>query len=193
MHATSLLQTAIPGTHWYALRTDFQREVLARASLTGLLSSVREILPAPEDQLVWFPEKRGLESRSVRRIQIPVTRPLVPGYIFVRLTEFMHETLYRRIATSRGVAGFLRLGGCDAIVRDEDALQRLDECGSPASADCIDSPLRPGDAACVTSGPFMGRDGVVHRLDAAAYVVLLMNCLGPASPVKVPRAQVARV
>lgn len=178
---------------WFVLRTSYRGEALARSSLIGLLATAQLDFSVSEEELVWLPQERRLENRSARRVPVSVMRPLIPGYILVRLNEWMRMNLYHAIATARGVAGFLRIGECDAIVRHEEELQRFERAANCAQSEPQGDQLAPGDGVRVTGGLLEGYDGIVRRLDRETRVVLLMQCLGPATPVTLDRSQVERL
>jgi transcriptional antiterminator RfaH len=118
---------------WYVLRTKTRNEARAAASL----------------------EREGLDH-YFPRVRLPrppagsVTRPLFPGYLFVRHEAGLEE--WPSIRDLPGVMGWLRLGGTVPLVPDEVISELVERVDSMNSADGLWTQFRPGERVLVVSG-----------------------------------------
>lgn len=159
---------------WYCIKTKPRQEITARRWLqTDLELDV--FCP-----LIRF--ERARRSGKVR-----VTEAMFPGYVFAR---FIYTPLYRRVATSNGVATIVAFGGLPATVPDP----VIDELrASVSSGETIEIPSRieAGDEVDVIAGPFVGVKAVVTRvLPARQRVAVLMEILGMEREIEVDQAAV---
>jgi len=120
----------------------------------------------------------------------PTLGLLFPGYLFVRIAP--EQPNWRAVGGTRGV---IRLVSFDAtgpapvdsaLVGDLQA--RCDSGGLISPRDR----LSPGDTVRVDTGPFAELTGKVETLDADARVVLLLDIMGRATRMTMPRASVRR-
>jgi transcriptional antiterminator RfaH len=137
---------------------------------------------------VYLPRIAETVRRAGRRLER--IAPLFPRYLFMRLNE--GQQALAPVASTVGVAGIVRFGSRYTIVPDrvvgelraradpESGLHRLNR----------DSRLTPGAAVRIRLGPFEGLEGVFERPAGADRVVVLLNLLGQATAVCVPRESV---
>ncbi|MFT3807406.1 transcription termination/antitermination protein NusG [Arenimonas sp.] len=128
-----------------------------------------------------FRTARGIE----RRIE-----SLFPRYVFLRADP--GERSLAPVRSTRGVAGLVRFAGEPARVPDsviDRIRQRMAETDGFVHLSAPD--YAPGQAVRVTEGPLMGWEGVFMAAEGADRVRLLLELLGSAREVVLPRQQLA--
>ncbi|MBZ4689032.1 MAG: transcriptional antiterminator [Cereibacter sp.] len=118
-------------------------------------------------------------------------KPLFPGYLFVQADP--RQGRWTTINSTFGVARLVMLDQrgptpvpqniIDALMADCDAEGIL----RPPPA------LAPGDAVQLHSAAFFGKCGTVERLSDNERVFILLECMGRAVTVNLPRQEVKRV
>lgn len=156
--------------HWYCVKTRPKQEGIA----TRLLRSELGLE-------VFCPKIRFKRARSTGVAW--VQEAMFPGYLFAR---FVYPQLYRRIATTSGVAKTLSFGGHPCILEDflvED-LRRHVADGETVE---IVSEIKEGEEVKVVEGPFLGVRALVTRvLPARERVAILLSMLGQEREIEVP-------
>ena len=156
--------------HWYCIKTRPKQEGIA----TRLLRSELGLE-------VFCPKIRFKRARSTGVAW--VQEAMFPGYLFAR---FVYPQLYRRIASTSGVAKTLSFGGHPCILEDflvED-LRRHVADGETVE---IVSEIKEGEEVKVVEGPFLGVRALVTRvLPARERVAILLSMLGQEREIEVP-------
>jgi transcriptional antiterminator RfaH len=158
------------GLRWHLLRTHHHCEVRADANL--IESGIESFLPL-------------LHTRRRRQI---CSEPLFPQYLFAR---FDFATSSRLVAFTRGIQGFVRLGGEPAIVEGEVIALLRRRCQDLAAS--MERPLERGEQVLIDAGPFQSLCAVVQgRVPARDRVQVLLTTVGHAYQVEVPAEWVLR-
>lgn len=154
--------------HWYVIYTKPRREKkLAQYAKDNLISYY---LPIIESERVY-------KYRKVR-----FTKPLFPGYIFVKCTLKEKQTLL----VSGHIVRFLRVP--DEIYFLNELKQILNGKLKGALLQKTDY-LEEGIAVQIKSGSFRGLTGVVKSIENANQIILRVSLLRQAVAVKVKRSQ----
>lgn len=161
------------GARWFAVQCLSNREFVAARQLEN--QGFKIFLPC-----------RVKTRRHARRFDL-VRRPFFPGYLFVRL-DLMRE----RWRSVNGTLGVVRLvGRGDApSPAPKGAIEAIRLACDDAELMRADSDLVPGDSVRVAFGPFADLVGRLERLDAAGRVRVLLELMGRATSVALPREQI---
>jgi len=120
----------------------------------------------------------------------PRIESLFPGYVFLRADP--ERDSLAPVRSTRGALGLVRFGAeparipqavVDGIVQRMDAQDGFVHLAAPE--------LIPGEAVRITDGAFAGWQGVFVARDGSERVRLLLQLLGMAREVVLPRAQLA--
>ena len=139
---------------------------------------------------VFFPRMTCLRQRA-SGLQ-PVTEPLFPRYLFVRLDESTDQ--WGAIRSTRGVVDLVRVGysllpvpeGIVACIR-----RRIDpETGSVDLRK--ESDFQPGEKLQIIRGPFRGCEAIFETRDGNRRVVVLLDLMQREQSVTVETAAVMR-
>ena len=174
----SLSETGTCAGHrrWFAARTLTSKEAYALQNLE------RQGFPT------FLPRFRRPPSPKAKRSPKLALAAFFPGYIFVSID--IGRERWRAVNSTFGVLHLVQFGDrpAPAPVGFVERLQGLcDEQGLV----CFEERLRVGQSAKVVGGCFDGFIGDILRLDASAQrVTLLIEMLGRASAIEVPRAAV---
>lgn len=156
---------------WFVVHAKPRQESVAQAQLER--QGYRVYLP------------RLCRSRLSRSRWQQTIEPLFPRYLFVGLRVGCQPL--GPVHSTRGVSSVLRFGDQFAVVPP--AL--LDDIRSRANADGLhvlpDPELRAGDRLRIVAGPFAGFEGVYTCDSGAKRARILLEVLGAATPVTVPR------
>lgn len=161
---------------WFAVVTKPRSEALAEQHLRRqgydcLLPRVRRVLRTAS----------GLKSR---------VESLFPNYLFLRADP--ERSSLAPVRSTRGAIGLVRFGAGPVQVPDGviDRIRERMDAGDGLVR--LESPeLAPGQAVRVTEGPLLGWDGVFLADEGMDRVRLLLELLGSAREVVLPRAQLA--
>ena len=128
--------------NWYVLRTHSRRELKVHSELQdrGFASMI------PLEHVVVHPSRHS-KRRELR------SRPLLYGYIFLEAEEFP----WQDIKDIPDIYGFIAQDGEPYALRPADIERLLALSSVMAPDDDLDRPLRPGNDAVITSGPYAGR------------------------------------
>ena len=161
---------------WYAVTTKPRSEALAEEHLRRqgyecLLPRVRRVVRSAG----------GLKAR---------VESLFPNYLFLRADT--ERVSLAPVRSTRGATGLVRFGG--EPVRVPEAViagirQRIDAGDGLVRLDAPD--FEPGQAARVTEGALAGWEGVFLAREGHDRVRLLVELLGRATEVVLPRSQLA--
>ncbi len=160
-----------PGERWYLVLTGPQQE--ARAVLNLERQGFRPFLP------------RILKSvRHARTIRM-VRAPLFPRYVFLPLD--LDRDRWLNVRSTFGVSSLYMSGSrpgpvpCGIV---EAIIEQADGTGSVR----LDAGLAVGDEVRVLRGPFTDILGTLDRLDDNGRVRVLLDIMGKATPVTLPRS-----
>ncbi len=142
---------------WYAVQTQARHENRVRGLIQqeidkepGHVGEIREVL---------VPTHEVIEIRRGKRV--PVTKPLYPGYVLVRM--ILNERTEHAISAMKGVR-FVGQGGDPQPVRDEDMKRIMGIEVEEESAGRDEIPFRPGQVVEVIQGPFTDFSGTVQEI-----------------------------
>jgi transcription antitermination factor NusG len=163
------LEPATDDRKWFVIRTKPRREKkLAKCSFK---SNINYFLPLKDSERVY----------QYRKVMF--TKPLFPGYVFVKCNSDEHRTL---VLTGH-TAHFL------SVPNEKELTDELKQilAGRQLGADFIDTKyLDKGTRVKIISGPFEGLTGIVEDQNNIKEVVLQINLLRQAVSVAVSSRQV---
>ena len=146
-----------PDERWYAVQTQARHGNRVRRLIQqeidkdpGRTDGIREVLVPTHDVV---------EIRRGKRV--PVTKPLYPGYVLVRMV--LNERTEHAISAMKGVR-FVGQGGDPQPVREEDMNRIMGIEVEDDSAVREEIPFRPGQAVEVIQGPFTDFSGTVQEI-----------------------------
>lgn len=157
---------------WYLIYTKPASETTARSNLER------------QNYGVYFPRALQIIRRNGQRRE-RVTA-LFPRYLFLQLDEGRQPLT--PVHSTIGVDYVVRFGSRYTIVPDE-IISNLQARADPESGLChlsCRTSFVPGAAVRVTAGPFDGLEGVFQRAAGSERVVVLLELLGQATPVRLP-------
>lgn len=164
------MTAATPSVSWFALRLRSRFEFAVRDALRA--EQIEEFLPTRDETTRW-----------TDRIAT-TTRPLFPGYIFVRFGSAYTVQLLK----IRGVVQILSIDLQPVPIPDDAIanLRRAVEHPAPLSL----CPHVAGDSVTVARGPFAGVTGVISRVQGATTLTIPVAILGRAVSVQIDAADV---
>lgn len=105
-------------------------------------------------------------SDRIKKVEVP----LINSYIFAQLKEKERNMVFQ----ISGVVRYLFWLGKPAIARDKE-IQTLKKCLSGEILDASIEKLEPGDAMKISSGPFIGKDGIIEKITKNNVQLLLRD------------------
>lgn len=136
----------------------------------------------------WLPDRRYRKRAEAgrRRRGMVIGAPLLPGYLFVRLTI---DAARADVAQADRAYGFLHKAGSDQpVVLSQDVVDRI------VTVVGDDVPVLPGDIVeIVMNSPWDGYRGQVNRVDNRGDLLLSLQVSDTALSVRIARADVAPV
>jgi transcription antitermination factor NusG len=143
---------------WYALRLRSNTEWKVQEALDGL--QIESFLPTWSEKVKWSDREKV------------VTRPLIPGYLFMRSAQ--REDLHFALQIS-GVVQILP-SSMKPLAIDNEEIENLRRIATSKLR------ARPceyvaGDAVMVESGPLAGMKGIVQRTRGSVHVVVSIELL----------------
>ena len=177
MNISDALDPQIDGPRWFAVQTRRGHEAKARFHLWN--QGYETFLPL-------FPKTR----RHARK-QETVLGAFFPGYLFTWLD--VRETRWRPINGTFGVSRLVM----ETETRPQpvphgvvEALHGSVDADHVVHADSRTGELKMGQRVRVLAGPFAEQLGKLTRLDGRERVQVLLNIMGGATPVELPRGNV---
>lgn len=142
---------------WYAVQTQARHENRVRR----LIEQEMEKDPGPGREIreVLVPTHEVIEIRRGKRV--PVTKPLYPGYLLVRMV--LNERTEHAISAMKGVR-FVAQGGDPQPVREEDMNRIMGIEVEEEAAAREEIPFRSGQVVEVIQGPFTDFSGTVQEV-----------------------------
>jgi transcription antitermination factor NusG len=157
---------------WYAVRVRSNTEFRVRDRMNA--AGIAEYLPTYDETVRWTDRTKL------------VTRPLFPGYIFVRIDRFLAAAEVLATAAVIQILGANELSSIpDHVIAD---LRRVVE--SPAPVACC--PYVAGVRVRVKRGPWTGMIGVVERTRGATLLWIPIEILGRSVSVPIDTADVEK-
>ena len=105
-------------------------------------------------------------SDRIKKVEVP----LINSYIFGQLKEKERNMVFQ----ISGVVRYLFWLGKPAIARDKE-IQTLKKWLSGEILDASIEKLEPGDAMKISSGPFIGKDGIIEKITKNNVQLLLRD------------------
>lgn len=119
-----------------------------------------------------------------------VTAPVFPGYVFLGLDPARPQ--WRRVNSTPGITRLVRFGTeGPAPVPSALVTGLMMRCDGDGYL-CPPEDLKPGDAVRITAGPFAEMISTIEAIDAQERVALLIEIMGRATRVKLPKRDVVR-
>lgn len=143
---------------WYALYTNPRQEKKVTARLQQL--GIEVYCPLIIQVRQWSDRKKKVEV------------PLLPSYVFVKLEPKEREGVFQ----VSGVVRYLYWLGQPAIIRDEEIVLMQNWLQGIVTSFEITS-IQPGDYYEIPSGPFVGKKGIVEKVNNNQ-ITLVLEQLG---------------
>ncbi len=161
----------IEGRRWYLVFTAPRQE--QRAVLNLRRQGFSPFLP----QIITSVR----HARTIRSVRAP----LFPRYLFVPLD--LDRDRWLSVRSTFGVASLYMAGSSPGPV-PHGVVEALLDLVDEADVARLDDGLGPGDPVRVLSGPFAELVGTLSRLDDNGRVRVLIDIMGKATPVTLPRS-----
>ncbi len=156
---------------WYCVHTRPRAEAQAREHLRR------------QGFEVLLPRLARTVLRAGRRQ--PLLEPLFPRYLFLRADAETNSLA--PVRWSRGVVDLVRVAGVPATV-PEGFIVRLAADADAEGVIVLPGPnFHPGERLLITEGPLAGLQGLYERAEGEHRVTLLIELLGGAQEVRLPR------
>jgi len=142
---------------WYAVQTQARHENRVRR----LIQQEIDKDPGPDREIreVLVPTQEVVEIRRGKRV--PVTKPLYPGYVLVRM--ILNEQSEHAISAMKGVR-FVGQGGGPQPLREEDMNRIMGIEVEDEATGREEIPFRAGQVIEIIQGPFMDFSGTVQEV-----------------------------
>ncbi len=139
---------------WYALYTQSRQEkkVAARLEQYGIEAYCPLIIQMRQ----WSDRKKKVEV------------PLLPSYVFVKLAPQEREKVFQ----VSGVVRYLYWLGQPAIIREEEIVVLQEWLQNTVTSFEVRG-IQPGDPFEIPSGPFMGKKGIVSKVEKNRLILVL--------------------
>jgi transcription antitermination factor NusG len=114
-----------------------------------------------------------------------VELPLLNGYVFVRTAPVEND----KVLNTAGVVSFVKAEGKIAKIREEEIarLKQLIELGYQMEAHGIDRDYKQGEKVKINSGALKNIEGFVIENKAGRHIEVLLESIGQAIRVKLPK------
>lgn len=136
-----------------------------------------------------------LRQHKIKKgVQVAVTEPLFPRYIFIRLDDVLGN--WSRIRSTRGVAKMVRFTDLPAKVPDSLILALQSQCIEDNIIDTTqEKPFvyTKGDEIEITEGSFRGITAIIKEQVADDRVLLFLNLLGKEQELEISLKQVKSI
>lgn len=142
--------------NWFVLYIKPKNEKKAALQLAELGFTV--YCPLITETRQWSDRKKKIET------------PLLPSYIFVKLTEKERELVFQ----VPGVVRYLFWLGKPAIVKDAE-IEILQQWLKNDALDARVVGLQPGDKMAISKGPFKGKEGIVQEISNNRIQLVLLE------------------
>jgi transcription antitermination factor NusG len=159
--------------HWHALYVKSRTEKKAEAELQ-------------EKQIeVYLPLQRKLRQWSDRKKWVDM--PLIPGYIFVRISQLEYD----KVLQSNYVVSYVRFEGKAACIPDNQIeYLKLMLSQEIYEIEIVQDKFEPGQIVEVISGPMIGVHGKLIRINGKKKVAVELEELGYSCLIEIPVSDV---
>ncbi len=155
---------------------------------------VLHVRPRCEKKMADYCESSGIthylplraERKIYQRRRVEVTKPLFPGYVFAQF-DAERRTL---VLKSGQVVRIIEVHDQARLIHELEQVQRAIEA-NPVLAAC--PAITGGTRVRITSGPFMGIEGIVATLKGQTRVMLNVDMIGQAVPVEAGLEMLERI
>jgi transcriptional antiterminator RfaH len=161
---------------WYVIHTKPRQECRALQNL------------ASQGYECYLPE---IKRKKLSRGSIGVTQePLFPRYLFIRLDDTHTGKSWGPIRSTLGVSKLVSFGGNPTKAPQEliDALKQHAEKINMTPQ----SIYQQGERLLITSGPFVGIEGIFQLDDGESRAMLLIDILSKTTQIKVPLSSLVK-
>lgn len=163
--------------NWYAVYTRPRSEKKLRSNLDKL--GIENYLPLLRQRKKWSDRFAWVEE------------PLFASYVFVHI-DFIQDSL--RVLKQPQAVYFVSTEGAASVINSED-IDFL-KVATQQFADTLVireiSDIEAGQAVTITQGPFVGKTGVVERVQGKARVVVVFPMLNKSVEVTVPLESISK-
>lgn len=155
---------------WYVLLVAPQHESTATAHLIGRRFRA------------YFPTVPSKTTRGLRRAKVIVHRPMMRGYVFIRLNFRADADRLHHIAAVPGVHRFMRINDRLAVVPDHE-MRRVERIAEElAKPKPVQSIWDVGEVVRVSDGVFSGINAVITDIVSQERIKVEIPLLGQAVP-----------
>lgn len=165
--------TLFDSERWHVAHTQPRRELSAQAHLSN--QGFRTFLPRYE--------KTTGHARKVER----KIAPLFPRYLFVILD--LDRDPWHAVNGTYGVTGLV-MGRDRPLSVTKGVIETLIASSSAAGDVQFEDELSVGQTVRMVKGPFADQLGILHHLDDRRRVCVLLQMMGAAVPIQMPRSDV---
>ena len=161
---------------WYVIHTKPRQESRALQNLSA------------QGYECYLPE---IKRKKLNKGLIGVAQePLFPRYLFIRLDDTHTGKSWGPIRSTLGVSKLVSFGGNPTKAPQEliDALKQHAE-GINMTPQSI---YQPGERLLITSGPFIGIEGIFQLDDGESRAMLLIDILSKTTQIKVPLSSLVK-
>jgi transcription antitermination factor NusG len=158
-----------PAYYWYAVYTKSRAEKKAQSELKE--QNIEVFLPLQRKLRQWSDRKKWVDM------------PLIPGYLFVRISR----REYDKVLQSSYVVTYVRFEGTAAIIPDEQIEYLKMMLKQDAHEVSVTSEqLQPGKKIEVIAGPMIGMKAVLVKIQGKNKVAIQIEQIGFAALVEIP-------
>ena len=143
---------------WYALYTNPRQEKKVTTRLQQL--GIEVYCPLIIQVRQWSDRKKKVEV------------PLLPSYVFVKLESNERNQVFQ----VSGVVRYLYWLGQPAVIKEHEIVQMQNWLEGTVTSFEISS-IQPGDTYEISSGPFIGKKGIVDKV-GSSQITLILEQLG---------------
>jgi len=151
----------LPQSNWYAVYIKSRAEKKTQQELQG--KNIETFLPLQRKLRQWSDRKKWIEM------------PLIPGYIFVRISRFEYD----KVLQSNYITNFVRFEGTAAIIpQDQIEYLKLMLKQNLHEIEISQGILEPGQIVDVIAGTLTGLQGKLIRINNRNKVAVELEHLG---------------
>lgn len=154
--------------HWYAVYIKSRAEKKAQTELQQ--KEIESFLPLQRKLRQWSDRKKWVEM------------PLIPGYLFVRVSRKEYDTVLQ----SSFIVSYVRFEGTAAIIPDNqiEYLQLMLKQDN-LDIEITQETFEPGQAIEIIAGPLIGLQGKLVRLNGKNKVAMELEQLGYSAVIEI--------
>ena len=162
--------------NWYAVYIRSRAEKKAQVELQ--LMNIETFLPTQRKLRQWSDRKKWVEM------------PLIPGYLFVRISRKEYDSVLQ----ANNVVSYVRFEGTAAIIQDQqiDYLKLMLKQGD-LDIEITRENFKPGQLVEVISGPLIGLKGKLQKIKGKNKVAIELDQLGCSALVEIVTEDIVSV